>query len=144
LELGSPLILLVEDDAEDEAMTVEALGGSGVAHAVHVVRDGAAALDWLWAQADAGLRLPVVVVLDIQLPKVDGIEVLRRLRADPRTHKLPVVMLSSSEPEENAARSYDLGANSYVRKPVEFARFAEAIRELGLYWLVVAQTPPRE
>jgi CheY-like chemotaxis protein len=139
-----PLILLVEDDPDDEAMTIEALGGSGVAHAVHVVRDGAAALDFLFKQADAGLQLPIVVVLDIHLPKVDGMEVLRRLRQDPRTQRLPVVMLTSSDPDDRAAQSYELGANSYVRKPVEFGAFADAIRELGLYWMVVSQSPPTE
>jgi CheY-like chemotaxis protein len=139
---SSPLILLVEDDPEDEAATIQALGGSGVAHAVQVVRDGPAALEWLWREVDAGRRLPVVVLLDLKLPRMDGLEVLRRLRADPRTRPVPVVVLTTSEASSDLERSYDLGANSFIRKPVDFPRFAKAIADLGFYWTVVVETPP--
>jgi two-component system, response regulator len=138
----APLILLVEDDREDVQLTVEALGGSGIAHRVHVVGDGPAALEFLFGQVDAGQRLPVLVLLDIKLPKMSGLEVLERIRADPRTHGMPVIILTTSRSEEDLTRSYELGANSFVRKPVGFPQFAEAIRELGLYWFVVAETPP--
>jgi CheY-like chemotaxis protein len=139
---SSPLILLVEDDADDEAATIEALGGSGVSHAVHVVRDGTSALEFLRAGADAGRRQPVVVLLDLNLPRMDGLEVLREIRADPRTHSLPVVVLTTSEAASDVERSYALGANSFIRKPVDFPQFARAIADLGFYWMVVAETPP--
>jgi CheY-like chemotaxis protein len=138
----APLILLVEDDPEDEAATIRALGGSGVAHTVKVVRDGPEALEYLWDEVDAGCRLPVVVLLDLKLPKMDGLEVLRRIRADSRTHSVPVVVLTTSRLEQDLERAYELGANSYIHKPVDFPQFADAIADLGFYWMVVAETPP--
>ena len=138
----SPLILLVEDDPEDEAATIDALGGSGVAHAVKVVHDGPDALEFLRTESEAGRRLPVVVLLDLKLPRMDGLEVLREIRRDPRTHSVPVVVLTTSDLPEDLERSYNLGANSFIRKPVDFPQFAKAIADLGFYWMVVAETPP--
>jgi two-component system response regulator len=140
------MILLVEDNPNDEALTLRALKKNNIKNAVEVVRDGAEALDWLFARGthagrDASI-LPQVVLLDLKLPKVSGLEVLRAVREDPRTKRLPVVLLTSSREEQDVIAGYDLGANSYVRKPVEFADFAEAIRQLGLYWLVLNETAP--
>ena len=140
------MILLVEDNPDDEALTLRALRKANVGNDVAVVRDGAEALEFLfgtgaYAGRDTAL-LPQVVLLDLKLPKIDGLEVLRRIRADGRTKILPVVILTSSDEEQDRIRGYALGANSYVRKPVEFAQFAEAVRQLGLYWLVLNQPPP--
>jgi two-component system response regulator len=139
-------ILLVEDNASDEKLTLRAFRDCGVTNQIEVVRDGAAALDYLFAQ---GLYLdraesppPTVVLLDLKLPKIDGLEVLRRLRADPRTKLLPVVILTSSLEEEDILRSYELGANAYVRKPVEFSAFIQAAKALGLFWLLVNEPAP--
>ena len=137
-----PLILLVEDDPEDEAATIEALGGSGVAHRVHVVREGPAALEFLREQAAARRKLPMLVLLDLKLPRMDGLEVLRAIRAEPQLHRLPVVVLTTSDHPSDLERSYDLGANSFIRKPVDFPQFARAVADLGFYWLVVSETPP--
>jgi CheY-like chemotaxis protein len=140
------VILLVEDNASDEKLTILAFKKCGVANAVIVERDGAAALDYLLAiGAHAGRDaavLPSVVLLDLKLPKVDGLEVLRRIRAHASTKLLPVVILTSSKEEEDILRSYCLGANAYVRKPVGFAEFAEAARTLGLFWLQVNEPAP--
>jgi len=140
------MILLVEDNPDDEALTLRALKRANVGNDVMVVRDGAEALDFLFgAGAHAGRDtsvMPQVVLLDLKLPKIEGLEVLRRLRADDRTKLLPVVILTSSDEEQDRIRGYALGANSYVRKPVEFGQFAEAVRQLGLYWLVLNQPPP--
>jgi CheY-like chemotaxis protein len=140
------MILLVEDNPDDEALTLRALRKANVGSDVAVVRDGAEALDFLFGTgAHAGRHtslLPQVVLLDLKLPKIDGLEVLRRIRADGRTRMLPVVILTSSDEEQDRIQGYALGANSYVRKPVEFAQFAEAVRQLGLYWLVLNQPPP--
>jgi two-component system response regulator len=140
------MILLVEDNADDEALTLRALNKSKVANTIVVVRDGAEALDYLFCTgpyADRNpLDLPQVILLDLKLPKVDGLEVLRRLRAEPRTHMLPVVILTSSKEEQDLVNAYSNGANSYVRKPVDFNQFVEAIRQLGLYWLVLNEAPP--
>jgi two-component system response regulator len=140
------MILLVEDNADDEALTLRALNKSKVANTIVVVRDGAEALDYLFcsgAYADRNpLDLPQVILLDLKLPKVDGLEVLRRLRAEPRTHMLPVVILTSSKEEQDLVNAYSSGANSYVRKPVDFNQFVDAIRQLGLYWLVLNEVPP--
>jgi two-component system response regulator len=137
----SKVILLVEDNASDEKLTILAFKKCGVANEVAVVRDGATALDYLFGtgkHADRDLRvLPSVVLLDLKLPKVDGLEVLRRIRADERTKFLPVVVLTSSKEDEDVFRSYSLGANAYVRKPVAFAQFAEAAKTLGLFWLLL-------
>ena len=140
------VILLVEDNPDDELLTLRALEKSHIVNEVNVVRDGAEALDYLfatgpYAERDAG-ALPQVVLLDLRLPRIDGLEVLRRLRADPRTGLLPIVILTSSDEERDIVDSYRLGANSYIRKPVDFARFSEAVRQLGLYWLILNQGPP--
>jgi two-component system response regulator len=139
-------ILLVEDNATDEKLTLVAFKKCGVSNQVFVVRDGAAALDYLFAtgeHADRGAPvLPTVVLLDLKLPKIDGLEVLRRIRADERTKLLPVVVLTSSKQDEDVLRSYSLGANAYVRKPVEFSEFAQAAKTLGLFWLLMVEPPP--
>jgi len=139
-------ILLVEDNPSDEKLTVLAFKKCGVANDIVVVRDGAAALDYLFATGtyagrDASL-LPRVILLDLKLPKIDGLEVLRRLRADERTRLLPVVVLTSSKQDEDVLASYALGANAYVRKPVEFSEFAEAAKTLGLFWLLMNEPAP--
>lgn len=139
-------ILLVEDNPDDEALTLRALRKNRIANELVVARDGAEALDYLFGTgAHAGRgpgALPQVVLLDLKLPKVDGLEVLRRVRADPRTRLLPVVILTSSKEDRDLVESYGRGANSYVRKPVDFAAFVEAVRQLGLYWLVLNEPPP--
>jgi two-component system response regulator len=140
------VILLVEDNPDDEALTLRALRKANVRNEVVVARDGVEALDYLFATGPHTGRdtsvLPQVVLLDLKLPRLDGLEVLRRLRADARTKVLPVVILTSSNEEEDRVAGYELGANSYVRKPVDFGHFAEAVRQLGLYWLLLNQ-PPR-
>jgi two-component system response regulator len=140
-------LLLVEDNPDDVELTLRAFARSKLVNGIVVVRDGQAALDYLFAAgAYAGRDLtamPEAVLLDLKLPKLDGHEVLRRLRADDRTRRLPVIMLTSSNEERDVAASYDLGANSFVRKPVDFAEFVEAARHLGLYWLVMNEAPPR-
>lgn len=140
------LILLVEDNPTDEKLTVRAFKKSGVDCEVVVVRDGAEALDYLLgAGAYAGrdtAALPAVVLLDLQLPRVDGLEVLRRLRADERTRFLPVVILTASREDEDRIRGYSLGANAYVRKPVDYAEFAQAATALGVFWLLMNEPAP--
>ena len=141
-------ILLVEDNPDDVELTLRALKQYNVENEIMVVRDGAAALDYLfatgaYADRDAN-NVPAVVILDLKLPKVDGLEVLQRLRADNRTELLPVVILTSSKEEKDMINGYKLGANSYVRKPVDFTQFLEAARQLGLYWLVINEPPPRQ
>jgi two-component system response regulator len=140
------LILLVEDNDDDVELTLRALRRNRVANKVDVVRDGAEALEYLFATGDYAKRdvrdTPNLVLLDLKLPKVGGLEVLERVRADPRTRRLPVVILTSSNVESDLARSYDLGANSYIRKPVDFTQFMEAVNQLGLYWLVLNEAPP--
>ncbi|MCP8686671.1 response regulator [Marinobacterium sedimentorum] len=138
-------ILLVEDNPDDEALALRAFKKSNMRNEIIVVRDGAEALDYLFAQGahadrDASV-LPSVMLLDLNLPKIDGLEVLRRLREKPHTSKLPVVILTSSKHEEDLVRSYDLGANSYVRKPVDFNEFVEAVGHLGMYWLLLNELP---
>ena len=139
-------ILLVEDNKDDELLMIRALQRNRIANEVIVVHDGVEALDFLFATGSHAGRstsdLPRVVFLDLKLPRVDGLEVLRRIRADERTRLLPVVVLTSSKEEEDVARSYLLGANSYVRKPVDFTQFTEAIRTLGLFWLLLNELPP--
>jgi CheY-like chemotaxis protein len=140
------IILLVEDNPDDEALTLRALKKNNIRNEIVVARDGVEALDYLFGTGPyagrGGHDLPQVVLLDLKLPKVDGLEVLRRLRADPRTRLLPVVILTSSKEERDLVNGYSLGANSYVRKPVDFAEFTEAIRQLGLYWLILNEPPP--
>lgn len=140
------VILLVEDNPDDEMLTLRALGKSNVLNEVVVARTGPDALDYLFGTGAYTGRdtsvLPQVVLLDLKLPKMDGLEVLRQLRADERTRLLPVVVLTSSDEEQDIVDSYKLGANSYIRKPVDFAQFTESVRQLGLYWLVLNQSPP--
>jgi two-component system response regulator len=133
-------ILLVEDNPHDEELTLRAMQKSHILNPVIVAHDGAEALDYLFARgkhAGSPPLSPQVVLLDLKLPKVDGLEVLRELRADPRTRLLPVVILTSSKEQQDMLSSYELGAKSYVRKPVDFGQFLEAARQLGLYWLVL-------
>src|SRR3989440_10014918 len=145
--MDTKMILLVEDNPDDEALTLRALQKNNIHNEVVVVRDGAKALDYLFGTGTYLGRdtnvLPQVVLLDLKLPKLDGLEVLRRLRADERTKLLPVVVLTSSNEERDLVRSYSLGANSYVRKPVDFNEFTEAARQLGLYWLLLNEAPPQ-
>jgi two-component system response regulator len=144
--MHTKVILLIEDNQDDEELALLAFRKSNIANDVVVARDGAEALDYLLGTgAHAGRdpeALPQVVLLDLKLPKIDGLEVLKRLRADPRTRRLPVVVLTSSREEQDLIESYDLGANSYVRKPVDFTQFAEAVRQLQIYWLVLNEAPP--
>ncbi len=143
----SRVILLVEDNPDDEALTRRAFERNHITNEIVVAHDGVEALDYLfgtgqYAGADAP-PVPQVVLLDLKLPKIDGLEVLRRLRADQRTKLLPVVILTSSTEERDLVSGYSLGANSYVRKPVDFTDFAAAARQLGLYWLLLNQAPPQ-
>ncbi len=140
-------ILLVEDCADDQALTLRALARNSIANEVVVARDGVEALDYLFATGAYTGRdvrqMPVLVLLDLKLPRIDGLEVLRRMRADPRTAPLPVVVLTSSSEPTDVAGSYDQFANSYIRKPVDFAEFTEVVRRLGLYWLILNAPPSR-
>ena len=126
-------ILLVEDNADDEQLTLRAMRQSDIPNIIRVARDGAEALDKLFGEGQD--RLPDLVLLDLKLPKVNGLEVLTKIRSDARTKTLPVVVLTSSDEERDIVESYELGANSYVRKPVDFDQFIDAVRQLGLYWL---------
>jgi two-component system, response regulator len=139
-------ILLVEDNPDDVALTERALKKARIANELVIAKDGPEALDFLFgtgAHAGRDISLaPEVVLLDLKLPRLDGLEVLRRLRADQRTRLLPVVVLTSSKEERDLTRSYELGANSYIRKPVDFKQFAKAVQDLGLYWLVLNEPPP--
>jgi len=140
------VILLVEDNPDDEALTLRALKKNNIKNEVVVAHDGAEALDYLFGTGKHAGRnvdvLPQVVLLDLKLPKVEGLEVLRRVRADKRTKLLPVVILTSSNEEQDRIDGYGLGANSYVRKPVDFSQFLDAARQLGLYWLILNEPPP--
>ena len=142
------VILLVEDNPRDEALILRALRKSNVVNEVVVARDGVEALDYLFgtgAHADRDASdMPQLVLLDLKLPKLDGLQVLRRMREDERTRRLPVVVFTSSSEEQDLISSYNLGANSYVRKPVDFEQFLEAARQLGLYWLVLNLIAPSE
>jgi CheY-like chemotaxis protein len=145
--MQNKIILLVEDNADDEKLTLRALAKNNIRNEVVVARNGVEALDYLFGTGSyAGRNLnimPQIVLLDLKLPWLDGLEVLRRLRADERTELLPVVILTSSNEEQDLINGYGLGANSYVRKPVDFEQFIEAARQLGLYWLVLNEPPPR-
>ena len=134
------LIVLVEDNPDDQALTLRALKKQNIANEIIVLSDGVEALDFLLAEDKP---LPHLVLLDLKLPKLDGLQVLRRLRSEPRTQLLPVVVLTSSDEDRDVIDGYRLGANSYIRKPVDFNQFSEAVRHLGLYWLVLNQSPPR-
>lgn len=144
--MADNVILLVEDNEDDIDLTLHALKMSNITQEVVVTRDGVEALDYLWGTgAHAGrdtTQMPQVILLDLKLPKIDGLEVLRRVRSDERTKLLPVVILTSSREQQDMVESYSLGANSYVRKPVDFDQFVEAARQLGLYWLSLNETPP--
>jgi CheY-like chemotaxis protein len=139
------VILLVEDNPDDEALTLRALKKNDIQNQVVVARDGAQALEYLFGTGERKERDPEVspqlVLLDLKLPRVDGLEVLRRIRADERTRLLPVVILTSSKEQRDLVEGYGYGANSYIRKPVDFGQFVEAVRQLGLYWLVLNETP---
>ena len=138
-------ILLVEDTRQDELLILRSLRKINLANEVDVVRAGQQALDYLFREGEfagrAGLDLPTVVLLDVNLPRVSGLEVLERLRADPRTHLLPIVILTSSDEERDRLRSYEIGANSFVRKPLDFAEFAETVARMGVYWLATNEPP---
>jgi two-component system response regulator len=141
------MILLVEDNPDDEALTLRAFQKNKIKNRVVVTRDGVEALDFLFCTGTYAERdpreMPQIVLLDLKLPKVDGLEVLRRIRADERTRLLPIVILTSSNEEKDLIEGYKNGANSYVRKPVDFDQFVEAVQQLGLYWLVLNELPPR-
>jgi two-component system response regulator len=142
------IILLVEDNPDDEALTLRALKKHNIANPVVVLRDGVEALEWLFAEgAHAGRDpriTPQVILLDLNMPRLSGLQVLERIRADPRTSLVPVIVLTSSKEDDDMVKSYRAGANSYVRKPVDFHEFASAVARLGVYWLLVNETaPPR-
>lgn len=145
--MAEKMILMVEDNPDDEALTLRALKQSKLANEIAITRDGSEALEFLFGTGKYEGRdlshMPAVVLLDLKLPKLSGLEVLQRLRADPRTKLIPVVVLTSSSEDEDMLRSYQLGANSYVRKPVVFGAFADAVSQLGLYWLLLNQPPPK-
>jgi CheY-like chemotaxis protein len=144
--MSDGVILLVEDNSDDEALAVRALRKNNLLNGVVVAHDGVEALDYLFGTGKYQGRdldvQPGVILLDLKLPRLDGLEVLRRLRADERTKRLPVVVLTSSKEQQDLLQSYGLGANSYIRKPVDFNHFTEAMRQLGLYWLVLNEPPP--
>ena len=145
--MSDKAVLLVEDNPDDELLTLDALEANRVANTVVVARNGVEALDYLFAEGVYAGRdpadLPSIVLLDLKLPKIDGFEVLRRIRVDKRTRLLPVVILTSSNEDEDRLKGYTLGANSYVRKPVDFDEFVKAAGQLGLYWLLLNEPPPR-
>jgi len=145
--MAEKMILLVEDNPDDEELTLRALHKSKLTNDIAVVRDGSEALDFLFCQNEYvdrdPLTLPAVILLDLKLPKLNGIDVLKRIRADERTRLIPVVILTSSSEDEDMINSYSSGANSYVRKPVAFASFADAVSELGLYWMLLNEQPPK-
>jgi two-component system, response regulator len=139
--MPAQLIVLVEDNPDDQTLTLRALKKQNLANDIIVLSDGVEALEYL---LDPEKPLPNLVLLDLKLPKLDGLQLLRRLRSEPRTQLLPVVVLTSSDEDRDVIEGYRLGANSYIRKPVDFNQFSEAVRQLGLYWLVLNQSPPRQ
>ena len=144
--MADKVILLVEDNPDDVELTQIALKEQKIMNKLVLARDGQEALDWLFSEGEHAGRdaseAPTVILLDLRLPKIDGIDVLKRIREDERTKLLPVVILTSSKEEQDVVRSYELGANSYIRKPVDFEQFSDAVRELGLYWLLLNEPPP--
>ncbi|MFH0847594.1 MAG: response regulator [Chloroflexota bacterium] len=146
MDIRQKPILLVEDNPDDVKLTQRAIKRQGITNEMVVAKDGAEALDWLFGKGAYASRdrtvMPAVVLLDLKLPKVDGMEVLRQIRASEATRLQPVVILTSSREEKDLVNGYKLGANSYVRKPVDFVQFSEAVRQLGLYWLLLNEPPP--
>ena len=144
--MNNKIILLVEDNPDDEALTIRALKKNKIENEVVVAHDGAEALDYLFCRGSYSNRnknvLPQVILLDLKLPKIDGIEVLKQLRANEKTKMLPIVILTSSKEEQDLIDGYSNGANSYIRKPVDFNQFTEAVRQLELYWLLLNESPP--
>lgn len=138
------MILLVEDDPDHEALAIRALRKANVANDIEVAHDGAEAVEYMNAAGSGAKPMPQLVLLDLKLPKLDGLEVLRNIRAAEKTALLPVVVLTSSDEERDIVSSYRLGVNSYIRKPVNFTDFAEATRQLGMYWLLLNQCPPQQ
>ena len=145
--MNNKIILLVEDNPDDEALTLRALKKNNILNEVVVAHDGVEALDYLFARGSYADRdtavMPEVILLDLKLPRIDGLEVLRQVRTGESTRLLPVVILTSSKEERDMIESYSLGANSYIRKPVDFIQFGDAVQQLGLYWLVLNAAPPR-
>ena len=145
--MDKKIILLVEDDPDDEVLTLRALEKSNILNGIVVAHDGVEALDYLFGEGSYSGRdtsvMPQLTLLDLKLPRMDGLEVLRRIRADERTKLLPVVVLTSSKEERDLIESYKLGANSYIRKPVDFVQFRKAVKQLGLYWLILNEPPTR-
>lgn len=144
--MSKKIILLVEDNPDDEALTLRAFKKNNIVNEVVVVRDGAEALDFLFCKGKYVTRdcnyNPELVLLDLKLPKIDGLDVLKEIRNNPKTRLLPVIILTSSKEEKDIMKSYEFFANSYIRKPVDFIQFSEAIKQLGVYWLVLNETPP--
>lgn len=136
-------ILLVEDNPDDEELTLLAFKQNNIMNMIRVARDGAEAIDILFGEKASVESDPTIILLDLKLPKVDGMEILRRIREHPRTRHIPVIVLTSSTEEQDIVKSYDLGCNSYVRKPVNFAEFLQASRQLGMYWLMLNEVSPR-
>jgi two-component system response regulator len=145
--MNGRVILLVEDNRDDEELTLRALAKSNITNPVVVVRDGVEALDWMFRRGAYANRPEAetaqVVLLDLKLPKIDGLQVLREIRASEATRRTPVVILTSSVEEQDLVRGYGLGANSYIRKPVDFAQFVDSVKQLGIYWLVLNEPVPR-
>ncbi|HLA34547.1 MAG TPA: response regulator [Rhodocyclaceae bacterium] len=144
--MNDKVILLIEDNPSDIGFTQRAFKKSAISNKIVVAEDGQEALDYLFSTGAHSRRdiaeTPILILLDLKLPRIDGLEVLRRIRADSRTRRIPVVILTSSSEEEDIAAGYDLGTNSYIRKPVDFQRFAEVVKQLGMYWLVINEPPP--
>ena len=140
--MSDKIILLIEDNPDDEALTLRALKNNNIKNEVRVARDGQEALDYFFGEEASLNPKPSVVLLDLKLPKVNGLDVLRHIRANEQTNTQPVVILTSSREEQDLLNGYKLGANSYIQKPVDFGQFMEAVRQLGLYWLVLNEAPP--
>ncbi|MBP2662701.1 MAG: response regulator receiver protein [Firmicutes bacterium] len=140
--MSGKIILLVEDNPDDEALTLRALKKNNILNQVVIAHDGVEAVNYLLGPDSANNPVPQIILLDLKLPKMNGLEVLKCLRSDERTKLLPVIILTSSREEQDLLNSYDLGANSYIRKPVDFNQFIAAVQQLGLYWLVLNEIPP--